>query len=142
MKKSILTYLKSIGYVLIIQAIALGTAALTLNSKPDSQMALLTLFGIIILFFVPLYFILKRSAEKPLLYLIVTAASNIIISDAVLLLVEKLYKEPDFGAFHFAVLECFVGIYFAVIALIDIAAMICKKFHRTNIKKTTAFPET
>ncbi len=142
MKKRIYEYLKSIAYVFFVQFVTVGAAALTLNLKTDSeQWLVIAFFMLSLLLLSPLYFFLKRNAEKPVVCLLVTAALYIITSFAVLRAVELLYTEPGFGGFSFAVTEIMSGIWFAAIALIDIIAMICKKFHRTNSKKTTEFPE-
>ena len=142
MKKRIYEYLKSIAYVFFVQFVTVGAAALTLNVKTDSDQWLVIAFLVLTLLLLsPLYFFLKRNAERPIVYLIFTSALHITASLAVLRAVEVLYTAPGFGGFNFAVAEIMCGIWFTAIALIDIAVMICKKFHRTNIKKTASFPE-
>jgi len=142
MKKRICEYLKIIAYVFLVQFLTVGAAALTLNAKTDSEQWLIIAFLILILLLLsPIYFLLKRNAERPVVYLIFTAALHITSSLAVLRAVEVFYTAPGFGGFSFAVTEIMCGVWFTAIALIDIAVMICKKFHRTNIKKTASFPE-
>jgi len=142
MKKRICEYLKIIAYVFLVQFLTVGAAALTLNAKTDSEQWLIIAFLILILLLLsPIYFLLKRNAERPVVYLIFTAALHITSSLAVLRAVEVFYTAPGFGGFSFAVTEIMCGVWFTAIALIDIAVMICKKFHRTNIKKAVSFPE-
>ena len=142
MKKQIIPLLKSIGFVLFVQFVTVGAAALTLNVKTGSEQWLVIAFLVLILLLLsPLYFFLKRNVERPIVYLIFTSALHITASCAVLRGVEIFYTSPGFGGFNFAVTEIMCGIWFTAIALIDISVMICKKFHKTNSKKTVSFPE-
>ncbi len=128
MKKQFLTYLKSIGYVIFIHAAAV-LAALTLPDLPNSSSRLTAIlcFGLALTILSPSYFFAKKKAERPVVYLIVTVISHIIISPVIMAAVKILSAKPSWHTFYFTITEAMAGIYFIAIALIDVALMISKK---------------
>lgn len=140
--KQFLSYLKCVGYVLFIHAVTVLSTVLMLNFTSNShQHIALLFFCLMLLILTPSYFFVKRNAQRPVIYLLVTAISHIIVSDAVLKISDALCKKPSWDSFGFAVTEILAGIFFISVLLIDIALMIYKKAHaQADAEKAAAKP--
>ena len=127
MKKQLVPFFKSIGFVLLVHAFAVILTCLSFDFSEEHKMLTLICLGVALLIFIPSYFFVKGKAERPVLYLVVTAVSHIIAAIVANTVLNAIYSAPDWDNFYPLITEAAVGICFIVIVLLDIAVMICKR---------------
>ena len=80
MKKQVPITVKSAGFALLVQVIATVLAFCSLNFNDGNKMAVLISLAVVLVCLIPVYFSIKGMPKRPWFYLIITAASYIILS--------------------------------------------------------------
>lgn len=132
MKKNLPLILKSTGFALTVQIIATALAFISLNFNDQNKMVALITLAVILVCLIPVYFTVKGKAKRPWFYLIVTAASYIIMAIISYVILRIALNSVESSMFfkvnaeiYIFLIEAVVGIQLAAIAILDTLFMLC-----------------
>ena len=134
MKKQVPITVKSAGFALLVQVIATVLAFCSLNFNDGNKMAVLISLAVVLVCLIPVYFSIKGMPKRPWFYLIITAASYIILSiiSYVILLVALESRESSAffkvnAELYILLIEAVVIVQLVAIVLLDITFMLFRK---------------